>query len=406
MGATLATVDNILKEIYEGSGIQDQLQSETVTAKRIKSSSEGVTEEVGGKYVTFPLRIKRNQGIGARRENEALPNAGNQGYVSARVGLSYQYGKVQLTGQTFELADKNFQAFASALDQEINGLKQDLAKDQNRQVYGTSIGTIATCTTLGSSVNTFKTTNTQYIQDGMMVDVVDGTTLSNTDPTVVASNRMVTAISKNTQVTLSGAAFSSAVGDVLVRTGSVTREVHGLGDIVNDSGTLYNVDPSSVPLWKAKVDSNSGTARALSELLMINMVDSIREGGSKVSAIFTTLGVRRSYFALLTQQRRYTGVKEFEGGFTGLAFTTDQGEIPVVVDTDTPTKSMYFLSEKEIKLYQTGEWDWMNRDGSNWQRVITSSGSYDAYEATLYKYMDYGTHKRNAHGKIVDIIES
>ena len=112
---TMTTVDNILKEVYEGQ-LQDQLQSDPVTLKRIEKSSEGVTHEVGGKYVTFPIRTKRNHGIGARGEMEALPIARRQSYASARVQLKYLYGSLELSGQTFELADKNFQAFASALD--------------------------------------------------------------------------------------------------------------------------------------------------------------------------------------------------------------------------------------------------------------------------------------------------
>jgi hypothetical protein len=43
----------------------------------------------------------------------------------------------------------------------------------------------------------------------------------------------------------------------------------------------------------------------------------------------------------------------------------------------------------------------MNRDGSNWQRVI----GFDAYEATMYQYSELGTHRRNTHGLMSDITE-
>ena len=46
----MTTVDNILKEVYEDSGVNDQLQSEVVGFKRIQRTSEGITEDVGGKY--------------------------------------------------------------------------------------------------------------------------------------------------------------------------------------------------------------------------------------------------------------------------------------------------------------------------------------------------------------------
>ena len=66
---------------------------------------------------------------------------------------------------------------------------------------------------------------------------------------------------------------------------------------------------------------------------------------------------------------------------------------------------VFALNEKEVKIYQAADWEFMNRDGSNWQRVITSAGAFDAYSCTLYKYMEIGTHRRNAHGLLSDVTE-
>lgn len=399
MPATLTTVNAILKEVYEPK-IQDQLQHDAVALKRIEKSSDGVVSEVGGKYVTFPLHTRRNSGIGARNELEALPTAGQQGYASARVSLRYLYGLVRLSGQTMELADKNYQAFASALDQEMKGLKDDLLKDQNRQVYGDGSGAVATVATAGT-VNNIVTQTAQWAQLGMQVDVIDGTTLGNANPTVKASNRQVTAINMATNtVTIDGAAVAVAVGDIVVRTGSVNREWSGFGAIFK-TGTFQNVDPTIEPSWSPVIDANGGTNRPLSEGLMILMNDNIRANGGKVTAMFSNLGVRRAYFNLLSQQRRYTNTTKFEGGFSGLAFTTDQGDIPFVVDIDAPKNRVYFINEDEITLYRESDWSFMDRDGSKFQRVI----GYDAYEATMYQYSQMGTHRRNTHGLLADITE-
>ena len=401
MPATLTTVNAILKEIYEPK-VREQLQNDAVALKRIERSSEGVVSEVGGKYVTFPLHTRRNSGIGARNELEALPVAGQQGYAAARVSLRYLYGLVRLSGQTMELADKNYQAFASALDQEITGLGNDLKKDQNRQVYGDGSGAVATAGTATTSTNTFLATTAMWAQLGMQIDIIDGTTLGNPSPTVKASNRQITAINTSTNtITFDGATVSTAVGDIIVRTGNVNREWAGFGAIIKSSGTFQNVDPTVEPTWAAVVDSNGGTNRPLSEGLMILMADNIRANGGKVTAMFSNLGVRRAYFNLLTQQRRFTNTTEFEGGFKGLAFTTDDGDIPFVVDIDAPKNRVYFVNEKEITLYREADWEFMDRDGSKWQRVI----GYDAYEATMYQYSQLGTHRRNTHGLLADITE-
>jgi hypothetical protein len=117
--------------------------------------------------------------------------------------------------------------------------------------------------------------------------------------------------------------------------------------------------------------------------------------------MFMNLGVRRAYAALLTSLRRYVGTTEFKGGFSGIAFAYDKGDIPMVVDVDAPLFSIYGINEKEVKVYRDADWALMNRDGSRWARV----SNRDAYEATMYQYSELGTHRRNAHFFLGDLIE-
>jgi hypothetical protein len=398
MGATMTTVSALTKEIYEGT-LRLQLNDEMTTLKRVTRTSDGVTSEVGGKYVTFPIHVTRNPGIGARLEMEQLPTAGNQGTLAARVLLKYLYGAVRLSGQTLKLASKNPQAFVSALDLEMQGLKRDLGVDFNRQVYGNGTGAIATITTVVTST-TFVVKWNGALQMGAIVDVYDSTGV-----TQKATGRTITAITGTTGVTISGANITTAVGDIIVRTGSVglatlvtQREITGFGAILQSSGALYNVTDSQ---WTANIDANGGTNRPLSEGLMINMVDTIRSRGGLVTALFTNLGVRRAYFNLLSQQRRFTNSQKFDGGFSGLAFTTDQGDIPMVVDTLCPPNSLKFINEGELKIYQEEDWSFMDEDGSMWIRVT----GFDAYDATMFKYCELGTHRRNTHGDLQDLTE-
>lgn len=403
---TLAVVDAVLKEVYEPR-MRDQLQSETITLKRIEQTSEGVTSEVGGKYVTFPIRTRRNHGIGARAENTVLPVAQSQKYAAARVSLAYLYGAAELTGQAMELADKNFQAFVSVLQQELDGLRQTLSKDMNRQTYGTSVGILATANGAGSTT-TFVCTDAQaqYLEVGMIIDIFDTSAagLMTGGPFEITG---IASAAGTTTVTYTGASgAATASGDTLYRAGSRNLETIGFREIIDDTGTLYNINPSTEPVWKAVDNNNAGTPRALSEGLMIRTADDVRKNGGKTTVIFTSMGVRRAYFQLLVQQRKYVNTKEFEGGFTGLAFTTDAGEIPVVADWDCQANRMYYVNEKELKLYREADWSFMNRDGSNWQRKITSAGNFDAYQTMMYKYCQLGTHRRNSHALLDDITEA
>ena len=401
MGATLATVATLCKEIYEPK-LRKQLNDDAVTIKRITRSSDNISNEVGGRYVTFPIKTRRNAGIGARNELEALPNAGQQGYNAARVGLKYLYGRVQLSGQTIELVNTNTQAFVSALESELSGLKTDLAKDQNRQVYGDGSGAIAVASGNTAGTNTFLAKDAMYAQLGMQIDIIDGTTLNNPNPTVKASNRQITGINTVTNViTFDGAVVTTAIGDIVVRNGNVNREWTGFNKIFKATGSLYNLDPATEPIWAAVVDANGGVNRALSEGLMISLADQVRANGGKTTAIFSNLGVRRAYFNLLVQQRQYTNTKDFGGGFTGLSFTTDAGEIPFMVDVDAPKNTLYFVNEDEFTVYRQADWEFMDRDGSMWSRI----SGYDAYEAVMYQYSELGCHRRNTQAIMADITE-
>lgn len=398
-GANLATLNAVTKEIYEGS-LQRQLNDDVVTLQRIVKTSDGVSNEVGGRYVTFPIHTRRNTGIGARAENAPLPAAGSQGTAAARVGLKYLYGAIELTGQAIALIEKDYQAFISAIDEETEGIRRDLAKDLNRQVYGTGKGTIGTVTAIGTAVTTVTVDRADLFQVGEFIDII---TLP---ATVAVAGRTVNAINLATKVITLDAAVTTAVGQVLVRNGNVDNEWTGLTSIVAATGTLYNIDPNVEPVWTSNVDANAGTGRAVSEAMFTKFADDIRVRGGKTSVIFTTLGVQRAYGNLLQQQRQFVNTTKFAGGWSGLTFTTGNGDIPIVADVDTPPGSAWFLNEPDIKLYREGDWSFMDRDGSKWQRKITAAGEYDAYTARLFQYSELGTKRRNTHGVMRDLIEA
>lgn len=391
MGATLTTVSAITKEVY-GPRIVDQLENETVLTKRMEKTSRGTSADIGGKYVTFPLKVRRNAGIGYRNELEQLQAAGQQGWQTVRTGLKYGYGRVHISGQTIKLVKTNKQAFAAAMTEEMTGLKDDIKKDTNRIMWGNSLGTLAEVDTADTTTNVVSVADVDWLDLDMMVD------LCNSDGTVVASNRKITAINESTgDVTLDGAAIATVLDtDILVRTGNYGREPHGLASLVEDTTTeLFNLDPATEPLWKGTVDALNGV---ISESRMINMCNTLRKKGGRPSAIFADLGSRTAYFNLLTTQRRFTGTKDFGGGFTGMTFSYDE-DIPLVTDVDAPDGKMWFLREQDFTLYQESDWDWEDTDGNIWKWVT----DYDAFEALLKKYWEFAIERRNTQGVITGI---
>lgn len=390
MPATMTTVDSLLKEIY-GPRVENQLQSETVALTRIERTSDGVVETVGGKYVDFPIRVGRNSGIGYRNESEANPTAGQQGYAEVHVGLKKGLGVARFTNEVMQLAEKNYQAFASSMDNEMEYLKDDLSKDSNRVVYGDGTGLMAMIT--DTAISTSHTVdNAQYLNIGDRVDI-----LTASNGATVQLNILITDINGLT-VTFD-TSFTGALTAGIFRQGNYGREPSGLGTIVSATTTLFGLAPASQRKWAAVIDA-PGADRALSEGLMITMCDNVRINGGKTSVILTSLGVRRAYFNLLTQQRRYTDTKQFAGGFQGLAFNYGS-EIPVVEDPDAPPKTMWGLDEDKFKVYRNKPWHWADEDGN----VLKWIAGYDVFECYMRQYWQIGVTQRNAQWKAANITE-
>lgn len=378
MGATLTTLDPVMKEVY-GPAIVEQLEDEIILTKRIEKSSAGTTSEVGGKYVTFPLHTRRNAGIGYRNENEALQDAGQQGYASVRVALNYGYGRVRMTGQAMDLVDTDYNSFAAAITEEMTGLKNDLKKDVNRILWGNGLGVLATC--LSTETDTVVEVDTvMYLDIGMVVDILDddGSPARVTGATITAIDEA------NNTFTIASTAVES--GDIVVRTGNYDREPQGLSSLVG-TASLFNLDPANEPLWQSKVEAVNG---ALSESKMIATCDYLRGKGGRPTVIATDLGTRRAYFNLLTTQRRFNDTKDFGGGFRGLVFSYDD-EIPVITDIDAPAQKMWFLRESDFTIYRDKPWYWEDRDGAVWKWVT----NYDAFEALIKQYWEFGIKRRN-----------
>ena len=394
MTATMTTVNAILKEVYEGQ-IQTQMSDEVVALKRIERTSAGVVDTVGGKYVTFPIRVRRNAGISYRAENVALAAPGRQGYAAVQIGLKYGYGRFEVTGQTMELAESNYQAFASAMDGEMDGIKRDLAKDEARITYGNVSNGAMTFINDTATFASHVVLSVQYLTIGDVVDVLIASTGSATGGgTALTIDNIV---ESTLTVTFSASIGPTATTMAIYRTGNRLLEPTGFQQMMN-TGILYGIDPAAQPLW---VSTRNAIGGVLTELQMIAACDTARRKGGKTSVIFTSLGVRRAYFNLLTQQRRFVQTKEFTGGFQGLAFNYGS-EIPVVEDVDCPAGHMFFVDESRVKKYRKREWYFADDDGN----VLKWVKDFDKWEGLAKQYWELGTSQRNAHVVNTGITES
>lgn len=406
MGKTLTNADAALKEDYQPS-MREQLNNTNWFLSQIERNSK----DVEGRRAVLSLHVSRNSGVGARAENGTLPTAGNQGYAEERVSLRYNYGTIRLTGPVIRAMRSDSGSFVRAVDSETKGVVRDLKRDVNRQLFGTSDGVIAKINGTGSTTTNvvFSATSTaaqrRQVEIGMVIDVGTASPF-----TSVGTGRTVTAIAADgLSFTVSPAfAVAPATNDSIVRSGSggsgaAQVELTGLPTIVDDANTLFNVNPTTNPVWKSYVDGNAGVNRSISDQLLQELIHNVSiNGGDQVNLFVTSDGVERAYAATLTSQKRFANTLDLKGGYKALAVNAGTGEVALKWDRDAPNNKVFGLDTDHLTQHEMSDWEWMDEDGA----ILSRVSGVDAYEAVLFKYHELTTDKRNAHGVIEDVTEA
>jgi hypothetical protein len=407
-----ANADAVLKNYYLGP-IREQLnqkavlmfaadddgeprssKGETFPFRGLSRESERI--EYAGKKWVIPAHKSRNEGLGAIDEGGPIPVAGQQGYEDLEDVLRHNLGSIEITRYAIRLSRRKPGAFIRLLEAETEGLVKDMRKDVNRQAYGSQTGALAAVTADGA--NTATVDSVQYLRVGMRIDIINST-----NDAVLASNRTITAITASTKVvTYSGADVAVTTDHRLCRTGSWKKEIHGLGNLIGDTGTVHSVDSTAAgnEYWKSIVFANAGNP--FNEDLGQQVLDGIGGAGQdEAELILTTRGIRRRYVNTLKSEKRFTNDQSvvLRGGFKAVMFN----EYPLVFDDDCPRGTMWFLNTDALAWIflpdgdQPGNWDWVDDDGAILTRKADRT---DAFEGYLAADHNLAVTQRNQLGKI------
>lgn len=401
----LSGADAALKEDYQPM-IREQLNLAFLLLSQIEANAKDV--DTSGRRAVLSLHTGRNEGVGARTEDQDLPTAGAEQFTEERVPLRYNYGRIRLTGQVMRASRSGDTSYVRQLDNESKAIVRNLKLDVNRQLWGTSDGVIAQCgvTTASTTVNLTSPTPQQMrqLRPGMRIDI--GTVAAPTGRTGALTNGHAYIVSVGASTIVVDQAVTTATTDFIFRQGSggsgvSQKELTGLQTIVNSTGTLFNVDPTVVPSWSAYELAVGGAltdtvgAKALDEI-------AIASGEDPGNLVITTHGVVRNYAASLTSFKRFNDTVDLKGGWKGVEFSSASGTAVLTADKDAPQGQAFFLATDHLEQYQASDWEFMDDDGA----VLSRVPNRDAYEAVLFKYHEIATDKRNAHGKLTGLTES
>jgi hypothetical protein len=399
-------------------------------------------ENFVGAEAHIPLHTNRNAGVGTRRESSTLPVAGSQGYNMSIWDMIYLYGRINVTGPAIARMKNNKGAFLRALDSEMKGLMADVKVDMNRQMWHDGTSRLGRVTTSDTNSATVAVNSSKFLHVGMEIVLASGTDGGGATQATVDTISSATSIiidNATTTVTADETIFyrgndNATLGNRDPAAWNTAGELWGLQAIVTDenpgrvraesgdvgtggfnqttaaTGQLGQVDRAGSTFWQGNVvGDNSGTDQDIALVTLQQGFDEMEiEGDVETpNLLMTNHGVLRSYGSLLVGDKRYpaSGVTTLDGGYQSLTFNG----VPMVADKDgsdtldpTTLNAIYFLSMPSLEMQVLQDWGWMDKDGATLSRVADQ----DAYEATMFAYMNLACTRPNANAVYIDITES
>lgn len=373
-----------LKNFYQGPMIDD-LNETLIMHKFCESKKDGWS----GYQVVRPLRVQRNQGIGATSDGGNLPKIGRQGTVQATFQSAFNYLRFGVTGPMIKASVSDVGSFVRSAAYELDMGYKDLKNDVNRQLGWDGTGTLASANAAvaGSNVMVIAGREStapalQFVDVNLTFDIVSG-------GVVIVQNVTVNSISSGnansaTATLVLDQNITCSAGDTLVRAGSYGYEISGLLYSVNSgTSTIYGVDRSTYIAYQSNATSLSSGQLTLNAMQGAWNQGLRRGNVSKYGAIITDYTTQQYYQKLLTPDKRYVNVIEADGGFGpkgGVKETSflEFNGVPLMIDKDFPTR-LAFLPGEVLKNYILAELEFADETGS---MMIAQTGS-DQFEVRI-----------------------
>lgn len=328
MATATTTIVNALRYTYGVNKVQYLFNQESPTYKMLGK----VKKPMGGRGQFIIPTVTKNAGAWKGiAEGGSLPSALAPATAEATFALHEFVGLYDMTWKLIQDSRTDKFAFQQAIQFLDDGLRRRVFRNLNSDFVDDGRGRVAIASA-ANSAGTFATAHFARCDVGQAVDVMAN---SDDDTLRGAGNFTVTGIDPAARtITLSGTPTSTAAGDyaVIAATTDIsvtTTALHtnGLLGVISDANPTssavvanyggINRSTAGNEYWKAYVNSNGGTNRPLTEDLLLQAMDGMREkGGGMVNAWISNLAIVRRYHEMLAGERYFALSKPgvLEGG--------------------------------------------------------------------------------------------
>lgn len=367
-----------------------------------------------GDVMDFRVQTDRNPNMGFLEDAGAYGTPGKQNYVRATVGRRFFAMKLQLS-LGVQYASKGEGAFIDAVESEVKGGLKDAISYMNRMFFRDGTGTVGLLKgTPASLTANIQVDNAGLIWKNGIIEIRD-TSSSDAVLSTLKVAGLEQAIDSDGYAQFSidtsygdGAVSASAVaGDKVVWAGSYNRAISGLDALVDDAATTFQtVNTSTYPEYTSYVDSNSGTARPLTPLILRRTLAAVaqkagNDGMVKPLKLFANAWVGAEFEAMYEGAYRLQA-SDKSVGYKGASFMSALGQVDVEQDTDCPRHQAFLLDPSQL-VHCVQKPLGFHKDGSEMFRASHDSAVSTAVMTQISQMM---IKERKTSAKIEDIDDS
>ena len=383
---SLQTADNVLKSYYLDA-VKDALDNKT---SPLLAMVERTSENVYGKDVKKIVRVGVSGGIVAGTETGNLPSADSSTCLQLTATLKNLYGTIEISDKAIRAAQGNEGAFVNILNAEMEHLLNSAKYNLSRMAMGAGKGLLSYG--VKEDAKSMKLENAAGAQVGMRVKIayVNGQPVEEGVRKIVAVNHFTGS------VTFDGEDLPIPKDEsCMVKVVADAEELTGVKTIFGN-GNIYGLTEEEFKMIAPFEECLEGY---ITFDKMQEVIDRIEQASGTVpNLIICSWGVRRALMRHCSDMGVTLPTIQLESGHTAISFNG----IPVVVDRFCQKGDMFFLNTNDIKLYQLGDWEWMESDDG---KILHQVPGKPVYSATLVKYAELVFERPNTMARLTDICE-
>lgn len=409
MGADRTALDGLMKDVYE-EGVSEGVNNSFPLKDEFPTVN---VDWKGGHGHKWTAHVGRNVSPMFVGEDSAFAVAGNQQHKQGQIDMRKLMARIRMTEEAMDDLVSSEASFRNGMTDEKTRLVDDISKREEfalstdgRGVFalldgdpGTDADEVELDAPGGITGDNF---GNRFIQKGMFLAAIDPATGS-----IRAGIAQVSSVNEDGTGFTPVAAIDTAWADndyiVQAANTSVTdvldtsyeKAYWGLEALIDDGtnrDNFFGISRTQFPNYKSYVSSAVG-ALSLDAAQRTSDVVNQKLGG-EINLIAMHHSTRREYIKLLEADRRYSGSSLLRPDGGTVAFKQGDltlGEVPVKAIRTVGLDRVYFLDTKKsgFKRYVANAGQWVDRDGSIWQRDGSGSNARHAFEAWYFRRVQY-----------------